>query len=303
MPARHSGLRRGAYCEGALLELLVCRARRSHRRASLLDELRRPPPLSEIGELPPALVLRHRPRVVRRPRAFGDRVVEDQSRDALRVCRREEHAHRRGLERPEECSRAQTRWRRAPHARRPCASRVTASHARGPRGPSPPVELDEASRTARCARSRDHLGAIRLGFEIAREAVDEEEVAFPFADHPVRDADVTAAGVPDVERSGRHTLQLWRRRPPNGSCSSPASGSRPATGSTSARRTRARSSAASRRPAPTRRGARSTPPRARSRSRCPAHKRAEILVKVAGGARPPARGGRAARSPTRPASR
>ena len=63
---------------------------------------------------------------------------------------------------------------------------------------------------------------------------------------------------------------------------SAASGSRPATGSRCAPRTPATSSGASRGPEPPRHGARSTPPSAAMREPLPAHKRAEILVRVAG---------------------
>ena len=66
------------------------------------------------------------------------------------------------------------------------------------------------------------------------------------------------------------------------SCWSTASGSRPASGSRCARRTTASSSPGSRRRARPRRGARSTPPSARCATPLPAHKRAEILVRVAG---------------------
>ena len=71
-----------------------------------------------------------------------------------------------------------------------------------------------------------------------------------------------------VEPFHDRRLRAWRRRRPSGSCSSTASGSRPASGWRCARRTPTRRSHGSRRQAPRKRAAPSTPPSARCASRC-----------------------------------
>ena len=106
-----------------------------------------------------------------------------------------------------------------PHVIHPRLERGRLPHAVREAGAAP-VEQDQPREAQKPLVERLVVGLLRLDLEIAREPVDEEEVALTVADDPVCDADVAAAGIPDVERVGRHTLQLWPRRRPNGSCSS-----------------------------------------------------------------------------------
>ena len=158
-----------------------------------------------------------------------------------------------------------------PHVVHPCFERGPARAAAvGQAGP-PLVEEDEPERTAQTLVELAPVGRLPGVDEVRDEAVDVDEVDAPRPDDLVGDGHVTVPGIADVRlaRGQSRRLPAWRPRRPRSGSWSAASGSRPATGSTCARPTRATSSAACRRPAPTRRGGRSTPPRRRCAIRCP----------------------------------
>ena len=148
-------------------------------------------------------------------------------------------------------------------------------------------------------RHAAHLHVLDLGgVEVVpgEEAVHhlrDELVATDRAERAVPLPDRAADGVDDEGLSHRSRLQgRWRRPRPRRSCSSPASGSRRATGSRSPRPTPARSSPASRRRARQHVRTALDAAEAALAQPLPAHRRAEILAEVADALGPPAGRGR-----------
>src|SRR6266550_4318210 len=213
------------------------------------------------------LLERRCPRIVNRLNALGECSDEDKRTRALRIRRSEEDGHAAAFRVPEQCGVLRPDCvEDGAHVVHPLLERRQPV-GRNPVGhPCPAlVEEDQSGERRQALEKARRLRLFPQELDVRDPAGDVDEVERPVADDLVGDVDIATLRVSGLRR---HRLPLWLPRRPNESCSSVASGSRRASGSTYARPIPATSSAVSPRPAPTERAARSTPPRARCANRC-----------------------------------
>ena len=220
-PVERDGLRRARAAplvpDEPFEPLLVLGAERAQPVCTLDEIPAVAPPVSNLTQLVPPLLVGRRPRVIRRPEPACGRVVEDHRARPLGVRGREQKRDPRALLRcPEHGSLGVDRVHHRAEVVHPRLQRRHLANRIG-KAAAPLVEEEHATRLGHAFDVLHEERHVPPGQKVGERSADEHDVDRPLPDHLVGDCDLATSGVADVRDVHGRILPSWQPLRPSGS--------------------------------------------------------------------------------------